>query len=118
MSEHFDVVIVGAGMAGSGMACALSQQTSLAIALVETSTLREGVPESEDRIDGFDARVSALTVASQRWLEELGIWSPIESQRISPFEKMQVWDGDTLASKPSIRSPQAAKPRLTVSQQA
>ena len=79
--EH--VVIVGAGIAGSSLACALEHNTKLEVGLVEANTLREGMPPCDDHIDGFDARVSALTVASQQWLASIEIWPTLAKYRLS-----------------------------------
>lgn len=98
MSESFDIAIVGSGIAGSALACALiakaSQTTPLRIALIESQPLKQDLPACDDDINGFDSRVSALTVASQALLTDIGVWPAIAEQRISPFEKMQVWDAE------------------------
>ena len=99
MNESFDITIVGAGLAGSALACALSvavtaQSAPLRIALVEAQTVKKDWPSCDENINGFDSRVSALTVASQAFLTEIGVWPAIIKQRVSPFEKMQVWDAD------------------------
>ena len=86
MSERYDVVIVGAGMVGAALACALAN-TGLRIALIDGSTLVAGAGSGN-----YDLRVSALTRASQRILQALGVWHAIESARISPFRQMHVWD--------------------------
>ena len=95
---QFDIVIVGAGMAGSALACALTQTASptasLRIALVEAQPLRDGWPPLESGIDGFDLRVSAMTKASQDFLDSIDVWPAIAGQRVSRFEKMQVWDAE------------------------
>ena len=46
----------------------------------------------------FDPRVSALTPASQTFLEQLGIWQSMSGQRVSPYEKMHVWDAEGTGS--------------------
>ena len=40
----------------------------------------------------MDLRVSALTRASQRILENLGVWNRMSEMRISPYRGMLVWD--------------------------
>ena len=52
---HYDLIIVGGGMVGTALACALAD-VSLKIALVEG---RE--PAMDWPSEGFDARVSAIT---------------------------------------------------------
>ena len=42
--------------------------------------------------DDYDLRVSAFSRASQAVFEHLGVWPAIESARVSPYLRMQVWD--------------------------
>lgn len=99
MSTSFDITIVGAGLAGSALACALraaasTESAPLRIALIEAQAIKKDWPACDENINGFDSRVSALTVASQAFLTEMGVWPAMIDQRVSPFEKMQVWDAD------------------------
>ncbi len=89
---EFDIVIVGAGIAGSALACTL-QETDYRIALVEAQPLRGAEPIDEG-LSGFDARVSAITPASQRLFESMGVWQGIVAQRACPYQHMSVWDGE------------------------
>ena len=84
-----DLIIVGAGMVGSALALALQDQ-GLEILLVD------GGPLSVKPFDpqaAFEPRVSALSVASQRILDRLGVWDGIAARRACPYGEMQVWDG-------------------------
>lgn len=84
-----DLIIVGAGMVGSALALALQEQ-GLEILLVD------GGPLSVKPFDpqaAFEPRVSALSVASQRILDRLGVWDGIAARRACPYGEMQVWDG-------------------------
>ena len=85
--QQFDLIICGGGMVGLLLANALAPHR-LSIAIVETSAQ----PPAWNR-DQFDLRVSAITRASQRILETLGVWPAMAGMRISPFREMQVWDG-------------------------
>jgi len=90
-SQHADVVIVGAGMVGSALALALSG-SDLQITLLDATPLAAAPafnPQSR-----FSPRVSALSAASQKLLEELGAWQGIVSRRTCPYSAMQVWDGN------------------------
>ncbi|HEB54846.1 MAG TPA: 2-octaprenyl-3-methyl-6-methoxy-1,4-benzoquinol hydroxylase [Gammaproteobacteria bacterium] len=81
-----DVLIVGAGMVGATLACALAP-SNLRIVLLDARC-----PQQQWADDGYDIRVSAITHASQSLLQELQIWPYIEAQRLSPYREMHVWD--------------------------
>ncbi len=91
MSEWFDIVIVGGGMAGCALACALAD-THYQIAIIEN---QESVTFSKDNF--FDARVVALSMASRHFLQAMQVWELIAVQRLSPFDRMQVWDAEGTA---------------------
>jgi 2-octaprenylphenol hydroxylase len=82
----FDVVIVGGGMVGTALACALGD-SPLSVALIEANT-----PDYDWPIDSFDLRVSAITRASETFLEQLGVWQTIRNERASAYHNMHVWD--------------------------
>jgi len=92
MDMRADVLIVGAGMVGSALALAL-QGSGLQVLLLDGSPLSV---KPFDRDAAFEPRVSALSAASQRILERLGVWDGIVSRRASPYGEMQVWDGSGL----------------------
>jgi len=82
----FDIIIVGGGMVGGTLACAL-QDSGLKIALIESA------PPSEVQADDpIDLRVSAITRASQQIFAALDAWDGMAARRISPFGEMHVWD--------------------------
>jgi 2-octaprenylphenol hydroxylase len=87
------VVIVGAGIAGSALAVALSG-SGLGLALVEARPADAEPVPLEPGLDGFDARVSALTPRSQSMLAGLGVWDTIAAWRCCPYQHMTVWDAD------------------------
>ncbi|QRK86934.1 2-octaprenyl-3-methyl-6-methoxy-1,4-benzoquinol hydroxylase [Pseudomonas granadensis] len=84
-----DLLIVGAGMVGSALALAL-QNSGLEVLLLDGSPLSVK-PFAADA--PFEPRVSALSAASQRILERLGVWDGIVERRTSPYTDMHVWDG-------------------------
>lgn len=84
--NHFDVIVIGGGIVGLTFACALGG-SRLKVAIVEGKPFNEPLPN-----DGFSARVSAITRASQRIFENIEIWSDIKAVRITPYTKMHVWE--------------------------
>lgn len=85
-SSQYDVLIIGGGMVGLTLACALGQSNlALKIAVLEA---REAGEVGEE----YDLRVSAISRASQQVFRNLGAWTGIESRRLCAFEHMHVWD--------------------------
>ncbi|MBI1423434.1 MAG: hypothetical protein GC149_08215 [Gammaproteobacteria bacterium] len=84
--QQFDVAIIGGGMVGATLARALAH-TRLRVALIEPQP-QETAPS--DTL--FDLRVSAITRASQRMFETLGVWEGMVARRVSPFREMHVWE--------------------------
>lgn len=88
MQAIYDVVIIGGGMVGGTLACALGN-TGLKVAVVEASQ-----PNSFSVDQPHDLRVSALSVASENILKNLGVWTGVESRRACPYQRMKVWEMD------------------------
>ncbi|MCU0804738.1 MAG: UbiH/UbiF family hydroxylase [Burkholderiales bacterium] len=82
--EHsdYDVVVVGAGLVGAGVAAALAG-TALSIAIVERAP---PPPESP----AWDTRIYAISPASVRFLESVGVWQALDPARIQPVRRMDV----------------------------
>jgi len=81
-----DVIIVGGGMVGLLFANSLIN-SNISIAIVESSAQPAAWEPQQ-----WQQRVSAITLASQHMLENLGVWQTILAMRVSPFYQMQVWD--------------------------
>ena len=88
---NFDLVIIGGGMVGTSLACAL-QDSDLKIALVE-SHLPSAPSSFPETVQDVDMRVSSLNRASESFLKSTGAWSRINEDRLSPYDKMRIWDG-------------------------
>lgn len=86
VERHIDVLIVGGGMVGATLACALGRQ-GFAVTLLEA---RE--PPGEWPADSYDLRVSAITRASQRIFEHLEVWPAMAERRVTPYRQMRVWE--------------------------
>lgn len=90
MPIHANIIIVGAGLVGSALACALAQQDKkLSILVLEASSNIQCFDK-----DAFDPRVVALSGCSTEFLESLGVWQTIVQQRVSAYQGMSVWDGE------------------------
>lgn len=95
-APQYDVIIIGAGLVGSAMACALAADPrgeALRIAVVEAG----GEPRLYTGAE-FDPRVVALTHASQELLHSVGAWELIAQQRVCPYTDMEVWDAEGTGS--------------------
>ncbi len=94
-TQQFDILIVGGGMIGSALALGLSRQ-GWQVGLIEgapaASLMAPAEPASS--VDDFEPRVSAISLASQRLLEELGAWPKVQASRHCGYREMTVWDGD------------------------
>ncbi|MEH6344524.1 MAG: UbiH/UbiF/VisC/COQ6 family ubiquinone biosynthesis hydroxylase [Bermanella sp.] len=87
----FDMVIIGGGMVGTAVACAL-KDSGLKVALVEPNMPQapSNLPVS---VSDVDMRVSALNRASESFLNNIGAWPKMPDARLSPYDKMRIWDG-------------------------
>jgi 2-octaprenylphenol hydroxylase len=83
--SRFDVVIVGGGLAGLSLACAL-RDTRLKIALVEQRAPRPAA--------GWDARVYAVSPANAAFLQTIGIWKHLPAERVAPISAMKILGDD------------------------
>jgi 2-octaprenylphenol hydroxylase len=94
ISQH-DVVIVGGGMVGLGLALALDK-SGLDVALVDPQQRPQSAEALRSRmtVPEFDVRVSALTLASQQFLAGLNVWDALAALRVCAYCDMRVWDAD------------------------
>ncbi len=86
MTIQSEVIVVGGGMVGAALACALGHGG------IDTFLLDRCRPEREWGDGLRDMRVSALTKASQAIFECIGAWSGILQRGASPYKDMRVWD--------------------------
>jgi 2-octaprenylphenol hydroxylase len=93
----FDVAIVGGGIVGLAFARLLAAGLEEAgnpqrIALLETHP-----PESVAANADIDLRVSAIAPASRAILQTMGVWEQLPANRVSPYERMCVWQAQGTA---------------------
>jgi 2-octaprenyl-6-methoxyphenol hydroxylase len=80
----FDVLVVGGGLVGASLACALA-----------SANMRVGVVEAvplEKEPSSYDDRSLALSLGSQRILETLGLWSHL-GDSVGPIREVHVSQG-------------------------
>jgi 2-octaprenylphenol hydroxylase len=87
MGHTSDIVIVGGGIVGMTVALALARQTAMTITVLEAA--KDAPSWSSDE---YYPRVSALSLSSQRIFQALEVWQDIQSARVSPFRKIEVWN--------------------------
>ncbi len=77
----FDVLIVGAGLAGSALAAAL-----------RGSTLKIGIVEARppSRPAGWDPRIYAISPTNADFLSAIGIWQHLDPTRMAPVYDMEI----------------------------
>jgi 2-octaprenylphenol hydroxylase len=86
MTREVDVAVVGGNIVGATVALGLLR------AGLDVVVLEAREPRPFEVGGDYDLRVSALSRASQRIFESLGVWPAIAARRISPYRHMCVWD--------------------------
>jgi len=86
LTNKKDIIIIGGGMVGLSLASALSK-ANFSVAVIES---RE--PTLQWEASDYDARVSAINLASCRFLKYLNIWQKLNKSSMSSIDKMIVWD--------------------------
>jgi ubiquinone biosynthesis UbiH/UbiF/VisC/COQ6 family hydroxylase len=79
---RFDIIIVGAGLAGASLAVAL-KGSRYSIALIE------GRPPAPAP-DGWDARIYAVSPGNAGFLQEAGAWQHLDASRLTPVFDMEI----------------------------
>lgn len=79
----FDIVIVGGGLVGAALALSL-RNTPLSIAVLEGTSPPPVLPED------WDARVYAISRASERLLRRIGAWQRLDLARVTPVGAMEI----------------------------
>lgn len=90
-TTDYDVIIIGGGMVGASLACALANQENKRIAVVESFEFNS---ESQP---SFDDRVIALSYGSRRIWESMGLWQQLEPL-IEPIKNIHVSDRGQLGA--------------------
>lgn len=83
-----EILVCGSGIAGLAMALGLARKG------FDATLLGPPVALPPLAQDDYHPRVYAISLASRRFLEELGVWRLMNASRVTPVESMEV-HGDT-----------------------
>ena len=97
-----EIVIIGAGVAGSSLALALAKE-GMDVCLID-----KGAPEIKGDI--YKGRTTALNLASLDILEGLGVRKDIQNY-LTPFKNIYVWDSEGTSSL-DFSSDEIGQPKL------
>jgi len=92
-TKDFDVIIVGGGLVGASLACALASanlKTVLKIAVIENYKFDDTQQPS------FDSRTVALSYSSKEIFNSLGLWAAIENLGACAIKEIHISDRDHL----------------------
>jgi 2-octaprenyl-6-methoxyphenol hydroxylase len=85
MHSDYDILIIGGGLVGASLACALAP-SGLRLGVVEA------VPAAAGRQPGDDERTIALAFGSRRIFEAIGVWGELARRGACPIERIHVSD--------------------------
>ena len=82
---NYDVIIIGGGLVGASLACALAEQGNKKIAVVEAFEFNSAEQPS------FDDRVLAFNYGARRIWQAMGLWSQL-NEVVEPIKSIHVSD--------------------------
>ena len=83
-----DIVVVGAGLVGLAAAIAFAKQRKNVV-LVDATNTQTKLSKA------WDERVYALTLATEVWLKQLGVWAMVDKNRANDIHAMHIWNAET-----------------------
>ncbi len=86
MKNTSDILIVGGGLNGPALALALAQ-TGFSVTVIDA------LPQAKLQDEAFDGRGYALALASQRLLQQVGVWQHVGDENAQPLLEIKVTDG-------------------------
>lgn len=95
MNRRYDILIVGGGITGLTVAAMLAQgrhADELNIRLADS-----GPRPRFDAKDDIALRVSAIATGSAELLDSIGAWQYVVGARASDYDRMRVWDENSIA---------------------
>ncbi len=91
----FDVLIVGAGMVGASLACALGDKLTQSA----NRNLKIGIIEGNGNFlrgeFSADGRACAIAYGSSQIWQDIGVWGEMQRRGVTPMHMIQVSEGDS-----------------------
>lgn len=87
-NTDFDIIIIGGGLVGASLACALSD-SSLRIAIIEAFPFKS---DDSSYQPAFDARSVALSYTSKQVFDGIGVWPCINKLGVAEIKNIHVSD--------------------------
>lgn len=94
-NNHFDFIVVGAGVVGTALALGIAGQARSAarVALVEADEFpRPWSPPVAHKAVDYEPRVNTLNTSTVALLRDLEVWDSITKERCCAFKRLRVWD--------------------------
>ena len=98
----FDVLVIGGGLAGGCVGALLQRAAAHGGRSLNIAVLEHGRPRAPLPGTPFEARVSALSRASEHILASAGAWGRIAGPRVQSYERMRVWHHTVNAASPDV----------------
>ena len=95
MNTMFDVLVVGGGPVGACAAALLVRGSSGSLTPLRVCVLEPKRPQQPISGSALDARVVAVSRASEHILESAGAWGKVLGPRVGAYERMRIWHEST-----------------------
>jgi 2-polyprenylphenol 6-hydroxylase len=95
MSAMFDVLVIGGGAVGACAAGLLVRGSSATLTPLRVCLLEPNRPQQPATGSPMDARVVAVSRASEHILESAGAWAHILGPRVEAYQRMRIWHEST-----------------------